>query len=128
MITAELPVDSVQFPPGFYMLFIMVDDIPSVAHIVKALDSIAKINTGTLNKVINLSVYPNPFTKGISIQSAYPLQQFILFDVTGRPIVNQKYKGDDYFDLDNLLEGLYFLKLYFNNVESTVIKLIKLQK
>ena len=128
LITAELPVDSVQFPPGFYMLFIMVDDIPSVAHIVKALDSIAKINTRSLNKVINLSVYPNPFTKGISIQSAYPLQQFILFDVTGRPIVNQKYKGDDYFDLDNLLEGLYFLKLYFNNVESTVIKLIKLQK
>ena len=34
-ITATLPTDSIAMLPGFYMLFAMVDDIPSVAKIIK---------------------------------------------------------------------------------------------
>jgi hypothetical protein len=34
-ITASLPSDSVKLIPGFYMLFIMVDDIPSVGKILQ---------------------------------------------------------------------------------------------
>lgn len=34
-ISVILPVDSVMMPPGYYMLFAMVDDIPSIAKIVK---------------------------------------------------------------------------------------------
>lgn len=34
-ISTILPVDSILMPPGYYMLFAMVDDIPSIAKIVK---------------------------------------------------------------------------------------------
>ncbi|MEO5572809.1 MAG: galactose oxidase-like domain-containing protein [Bacteroidia bacterium] len=39
-ITATLPSDSVTLLPGFYMLFAMVDDIPSVAKIIKIENSV----------------------------------------------------------------------------------------
>lgn len=128
LVTAELPVDSVQFPPGFYMLFAMVDDIPSVAYIVKALDSTSIINTGTVNNDITFNVYPNPFTEGVSIQSSYPLQKISLYDITGRTMANQLFQGESYFKFTNLPEGLYFLKLYFYNGQSSIQKLIKLRQ
>lgn len=125
-VTAELPVDSVQFPPGFYMLFAMVDDIPSVAHIVKALDSLTIINTGTIDKDITFNVYPNPFTDGFSIQSTYPLQQVIIHNITGRTVLSRKFQGDPYLDFHTLPKGLYFLKMYFGNGYSTIKKIIKI--
>lgn len=127
-VTADLPVDSVQFPPGFYMLFAMVDDIPSVAHIVKALDSVAVINTGTINKEFNLTAFPNPFTDGVFIQTTYQLDYIILFDAIGKPIIKQKFQGENYLDFNSLPEGLYFLKLFLNNGKSSLQKLIKFQK
>lgn len=127
-VTADLPVDSVQFPPGFYMLFAMVDDIPSVAQIVKSLDSIAIITTKTFDKNIGLNIYPNPFTNGVSIESINPIQQIILFDVTGRSIVNRNYEEGSFLELENLIEGLYFLKLHFYNGRTFIQKLIKLRK
>lgn len=127
-VTAELPVDSVQFPPGYYMLFAMVDDIPSAAQIVKSLDSIAIITTKTFDKNIGLNIYPNPFTNGVSIESINPIKQIILYDVTGRSIVNRNYEEGSFLELENLKEGLYFLKLHFYNGLSFIQKLIKLRK
>ena len=127
LVTSDLPIDSVQFPSGFYMLFVMVDDIPSVAQIIKALDSIAIIRTGTIEKTNKLNVYPNPFTEGIYIESTYPLQLVILYDVTGKPILNIKYQRESYLDFKDLSEGLYFLKLYDDTGHSSIIKLIKLR-
>lgn len=128
LIIADLPVDPVRFPSGFYMLFVMVDDIPSVAQIIKGLDSTAIINTGTIEKINELIIYPNPFIDCISIQSTNPIQQLIIFDVTGKPIVDRKYKGETFLDFNNLPEGLYFLKLYFYTGQSAMTKLIKLKK
>jgi hypothetical protein len=40
-ITAMLPTDSVKLIPGFYMLMLMVDDIPSIGRIIQIQDEVA---------------------------------------------------------------------------------------
>jgi hypothetical protein len=58
-ITAILPSDSVTLPDGFYMLFVMVDDIPSVAKIIRIEGSQLKLGDDAgLDNVIKL--FPNP--------------------------------------------------------------------
>jgi hypothetical protein len=42
-LTATLPTDSVKLIPGFYMLFVMVDDIPSIGSIVQIRDEVAVV-------------------------------------------------------------------------------------
>ncbi|MDQ3142861.1 MAG: DUF1929 domain-containing protein [Bacteroidota bacterium] len=128
LVNAELPLDSVLFPPGFYMLFVMVDDIPSIAQIIKALDTIIIINTGIVEADFKLDVYPIPFTTGVSIQSAIPIQHLKLIDISGRPILFQNVQKESYLNLKNLAEGIYFLEIYFDNGQSTLKKLIKIRQ
>ena len=58
-ILITLPNDSLIIPDGFYMLFAMVDDIPSVAKMISMSGSnLTKINEIDLSNKI--SFYPNP--------------------------------------------------------------------
>ncbi len=67
-LNAQLPADSVSLPAGYYMLFVMVDDVPSVAEMVQVTGQItvglSEVPTGQQP----LKVYPNPSAGEFNIQ------------------------------------------------------------
>ncbi|MEM7165772.1 MAG: LamG-like jellyroll fold domain-containing protein [Planctomycetota bacterium] len=38
LLTAQAPADPNQCPPGYYMMFVLINDVPSIAHMVQIVD------------------------------------------------------------------------------------------
>ncbi|MEP6647652.1 MAG: galactose oxidase-like domain-containing protein [Saprospiraceae bacterium] len=95
-VTAAFPSDSLHLMPGWYMLFGMVDDIPSVGQIIHIEKGMAEV-TATKDiepAIITARVYPNP-TDGqlqIEITGAEVGQKVKLkiFDSLGRHVFNDE--------------------------------------
>lgn len=92
-ITATLPADSLRLMPGFYMLFGMVDDIPSVAQIIKieAGKCTSGTNEGVLSAENGWRIFPNPVSGGGFLSVEMAAEQsgevgFTLLDVGGKAV------------------------------------------
>ncbi len=77
----------------------------------------------------NISVYPNPVSSQININSKYyDIQEIFIYNIHG-----QLQKTDTYFnhpreiqvDVNKLSSGIYFLHLRFSNGESYMQKILK---
>ncbi|KAA3621208.1 MAG: T9SS C-terminal target domain-containing protein [Bacteroidetes bacterium] len=85
--------------------------------------SVSTDNATGLNS--SLKVFPNPTSGKIDILGVEAFDQIELFDITGKKIL-QLNPGNDETDLENLANGLYFVKA--NNLltgSSRCVKLIK---
>ncbi|MEN9489511.1 MAG: hypothetical protein RL494_1776 [Bacteroidota bacterium] len=71
----------------------------------------------------NTSVYPNPFTNVLQIKSDTAFKKLELYDVLGKQIISQVFSNQ--LDTSNLNQGLYFLKLYTEDGEVVVKKVVK---
>jgi hypothetical protein len=73
----------------------------------------------------NLQVYPNPFTNKINIKNLSGNETFVLTNLIGQKIFEGKNISEE--DFTNLLNGIYFLKIYGQSKnQSQTIKLVKL--
>jgi hypothetical protein len=113
-LTLQLPKDSLTLPDGYYMLFVMVDDIPSIAKMVKVEKSV----TTSLNEMVStksfLEIYPNPASQFLHVKvqdGASEIETVKLFNYSGKIIKEASYRGDDILRLDvqDLPEGIYIL-------------------
>ncbi|WP_452220870.1 T9SS type A sorting domain-containing protein [Lacinutrix salivirga] len=68
----------------------------------------------------SISVYPNPTIDSISIKATVKIDSAMLFDITGKEILNVSQPTT--LSLANLASGVYLLKLYTEN--TTVVKRI----
>jgi hypothetical protein len=74
----------------------------------------------------NVSVYPNPSNENkINIQSSVEIKDIQLFSINGQLIKEVKNPefNDNFYTLDNLPKGFYFLRLSSDN-QSTTKKVI----
>lgn len=120
-VTATLPNDSLRLIPGWYMLFGMVDDIPSTAQMIK-IES-GKLTTSIEEVSVTKSVFqvfPNPLEAGGSLTIEMDLKQkgkaiFELVDATGKTVhrFSGFYKTTDnqFFTLEitGVSAGIYFI-------------------
>lgn len=83
-IEAIVPNDSLRSLPGWYLLWVMVDDIPSVAHIVRILPGKATLSTAAnAFKTNAFRVFPNPSTSGfLMVEMEFDQMGKINFDLT----------------------------------------------
>ena len=66
-IEAIVPNDSLRSIPGWYMLWTMVDDIPSIAKIVRLLPGWSIINgNSNLKNDAEIVIFPNPSGNGFA--------------------------------------------------------------
>ncbi|OZV70766.1 peptidoglycan DD-metalloendopeptidase family protein [Winogradskyella aurantia] len=75
-----------------------------------------------------LSVYPNPFSDTISINSSTIIHSVTIFDFTGKSVVlfeKKSPEGIRELDLSTLSQGIYFADIKGDNKEQKVIKLLK---
>jgi hypothetical protein len=84
------------------------------------------------NNALNVSVYPNPFSESISIQSYIGQSSHLqvgVFDVLGQLILSQDFGNqsgtvDESINVASLSAGIYMVRVSIN-AQSMIVKLIK---
>ncbi len=121
-VEAIIPEDSLRALPGWYLLWAMVDDIPSVAKIVRILPGKA-VSTATEENVMTntFNVFPNPVVTGSALNVEMKLEradniQFELMDATGKIIRNYSFETQMEnkvfrLQIQNIPAGNYFLTM-----------------
>ncbi len=72
---------------------------------------------------IEISVYPNPTSGIVNIQSEIKIKQVQLISVEGKIV--RKYSSVNQLDLNSLPNGIYMLKIQLENGKTGVKKLVK---
>ncbi len=71
----------------------------------------------------NINIFPNPANEFISINSTTELQSFEIVDLTGK-VVFSDYLTNSQINVNNIENGVYFIKLYDNKGVAKTEKLI----
>jgi hypothetical protein len=115
-ITASIPPDSVILPNGYYMLFTMVDDIPSIAKIIHVSGTSIPLNIESSQLDLNndINIYPNPATSFVTIDGLTSAKFYVitLYDVHNRMIKTYQQMVSDSkakIELPALASGMYFI-------------------
>lgn len=111
VINAIIPTDSIAAMAGYYMLFAMVDDIPSVAEIIK-IEKGQIITSNTNLEVQNsIKVYPNPTLNEIRLSGLFS-SVIELYNTSGQLLEKRESAGnDEHFNLANFPSGVYYLNI-----------------
>jgi surface protein len=70
-----------------------------------------------------VQVYPNPFTNHIKVKSTLNISRIVLSNITGQTEMVAKTMEE--IHVENLKEGIYFLRIEFVNHPTQVVKVIK---
>lgn len=71
----------------------------------------------------NLSVFPNPTNRTISINGLNERSEIMLVDQIGRTVLRKLVEPNEVLNIETLDNGIYFLKIL--NQEETILKIIK---
>ncbi|MBI5914608.1 MAG: DUF1929 domain-containing protein [Bacteroidetes bacterium] len=123
-VTATLPTDSLQLMPGWYMLFGMVDDIPSVGKIIKIERGLAPVVSAVADvadEVFSARVFPNPssgrFFVEINGATAGEVLRLEVVDLAGRLVLREDLQASgsqvkhEIKLMKGLSPGVLFLKI-----------------
>lgn len=123
-ISAVVPSDSLGALSGYYMLFAMVDDIPSIGEIIKI--GKGEIITNSKNNITEslISIYPNPTTDLIQLNGVVN-SNVEIYDSSGNFLETSKsLNNDNTFNLAKYSTGVYYIKIE-NSEKSNVYKVVK---
>lgn len=121
-ISARIPEDSLAAVPGYYMLFVMVDDIPSIAEIIKIKKEQIITNTSSFSAGNEVVIYPNPTNNQVLFEGVTP-SRIEIYDNVGQRIEWQVAESNQ-LDLSLYPTGIYYLKVFTGEYEGT-FKVIK---
>jgi hypothetical protein len=79
----------------------------------------------THRKPVNLSVYPNPTSGNVNIQSSEQMAEIFIYDVRGQLVVTEELKSTSWQgEISDLSPGIYVYKVRFLNGNDQQGKLI----
>ncbi|MEO6166619.1 MAG: galactose oxidase-like domain-containing protein [Chitinophagales bacterium] len=125
-ITTILPSDAVTMPDGYYMLFVMVDDIPSVGKIVHVQGSAMKPGNELPIFTNDFSIFPNPASQLVTVNYSLHEEQEVAVSITdlagkrmaswslGKQVTGNHFQN---LNLKDLNSGLYLLSLTIGEKE-----------
>ncbi|MFQ3579968.1 MAG: T9SS type A sorting domain-containing protein, partial [Bacteroidales bacterium] len=73
-------------------------------------------------QILPINVYPNPFNEFINIQSTEKIN-IKIFDFTGKLVIETQLNGNDKIYLNQLISGIYYLRVENKNINLKIIKL-----
>ena len=124
-IKAFLPEDSLQLMPGWYMIFAMVDDIPSIGKMIKVERGREIISsTSNLTKNFSFRVYPNPSDGNfiVELENYQPDETLLieLIDGEGRILAKIKESSGsssqfEFKSIRRLQPGMYTVRISSTN-------------
>jgi len=83
--------------------------------------------TGLLNNKENkLNVFPNPSSGLLNISSNNEISNLAIYDILGKEVFSQNINNiNSILNIENFINGVYFLKLNFKDKTSTTLKISK---
>ncbi len=118
-ISTILPTDSVKLIPGYYMLFIMVDDIPSIGQIIEVKNEVITATEPEPVQKEEVALSPNPATGLLSLEVPETLHTYDIFiyDGVGRRMLHKRNQKQ--IDISSLQPGLYYIVISNENLKQT---------
>jgi hypothetical protein len=112
-ITANIPLDSLNVLDGYYQLFAMVDDIPSISNIIKVENSVTTSVNNSNVEQNNIFIYPNPAQNNFTVQlSSSTTFDLTITDVLGKNILRQNnILSNTQINCKDFSTGIYFLQI-----------------
>lgn len=86
--------------------------------------SFSTLGVKTLEPPIKITIYPNPTTGILNLDTQTAIQTYDLYDLRGR-LVQQGRTDNHQIDLSNQYNGLYFLRLLTPEGKSVMLKVVK---
>ena len=84
----------------------------------------ATLNTDVILSDSKISIYPNPTSDNVTIESENDIVEISIFDINGRKINNINFNTNKIF-LEELNTGIYLAKIKDNNGNISIEKIIK---
>ncbi len=85
------------------------------------------LDTEELADRIDVTIAPNPFTNSTLIEYSTDCDRIEIYNGTGQLVTREKLSNNEPTIIgDDLDPGIYFIKLYEGNIESDMLKIIKL--
>lgn len=76
--------------------------------------------------ILNVELYPNPTSDIVTITSKYDFENVEMLSLTGQVLIKEKVNNKTFqLQLQNLMEGIYFVKVVYANGMSVTKKVIK---
>lgn len=115
-IRADIPLDSLRVLDGYYLLFAMVDDIPSIAKIIRIRGNALPtgVESASNNNADAFFIYPNPNNGHFTIQipTAVNSTEIEIMNLLGERIWSAKSVNQNMIVVnENLSKGMYSLKV-----------------
>jgi hypothetical protein len=125
-VTALLPSDSLILFDGFYMLFAMVDDIPSIAEIIVVNNQQGMTSNITEYEKEDVVIYPNPCKDIVYFKSGKTILGVTIRDSNGRIVVAKRGKNIESVNLGGYPSGIYYIEVMYDNNEAIIQKISKI--
>jgi hypothetical protein len=76
---------------------------------------------------ITFSVFPNPTTGMLHVQCSEPVQQIVIYDLSGRQIMSYNGQAEQLntLNVNSLTSGVYFIRILTQDNQSSISKFIK---
>ena len=115
-IFSSLLSDSLMIPDGHYMMFAMVDDIPSIAKIITVNGSFIT-SISSLDYSEEFLIYPNPTSGNFSFINPEKLNggSIVLMDLFGKVIIQWTASLNSTFNISDVAAGIYLLQIKSGN-------------
>jgi hypothetical protein len=77
--------------------------------------------------LVRATVYPNPTSEWVNIESETPAQKIVLYDFNGRvvKVVNLAAANRYQLNMNDVPAGFYLLQITFDNHQTQNLKIIK---
>ena len=84
------------------------------------------VGVETHNEIL-FSVFPNPTTGMLYVQSSEPAQQIVIYDLSGRQLMSCNGQAEQLntINVNSLTSGVYFIRIFTTEQHSSVSKFIK---
>lgn len=108
---------------GFQDMFVG-QDLGGLHHY--EIDPLSSANTKELYEQSDMRIYPNPFTKIITIESNENFKTYSIMHLDGKIIKENSFSGSSSIDLSFLKAGVYLIKFHDENSKNIVRRIIKI--
>jgi len=125
-VTSFLPSDSLILFDGFYMLFAMVDDIPSIAEIIVVNNQQGMTSNITEYEKEDVVIYPNPCKDIVYFKSESLTTGVTIRDSNGRTVLTKRGKNIESVNLGGYPSGIYYIEVMYDNNEVIIQKISKI--
>ncbi len=115
--------DDVRFPDTLFAKNVLeIDSLPSNCVLFPIVDTTSNISAKSIKEAIG-TVFPNPFTQSITIETNALLQHWFITDINGKTLISGiNSKLNFSISTEELCTGIYFIKIG-NTAPQMILKL-----